>query len=588
MKKLLLSFIYVALSINASADSFSLVFRETQRTSDDSRSKDGLLDSKDVLTSGLDYVSDETNVRSLYDAKSEMGKRLGTNSSVGFCDFTLVKPVVINAVEVNLQISSLGRELLVNDVASPDMDGVAVGTWTTCRYEFSDPEPQTRLKIATVANKSRVYVKSVTVYYGEGGSVDPVAPADCIATLDGNQISDGGTYEITERGTLSVGSDGAEYLLMTIDGGEETRIDNPADIELVEDGIYTFQGVNGDLRSEISTYSFEVDDLQWKVAVGSGVVNTDASFIFSDIASLNADKEIQTPDYNSTTELNDVTFSNNGITIHAGLSKKNKWPVLKANGRVPYLLIYSGSQLEVSAPDDSEILQIVMARIEGSVLDEAYSGDTSLEDDDTHLVWTVREGVKVNNVKLTIFEDFSMKDCVVIAKCGETEYAVAAPLWYLNDQLLDCAGSVSRAPKVKIGDQIKAISHKRTHLYYYLEDANTRTHQALKNYDEESPWKTSDNVDKNVYVYTIKELPSNSLTFHAKALHPKNESIPGQETQLVLSDTATSQTVIEMDDEYTVPEYFNLHGQRIPRPTSGIYLKKVGSTVVKMVGGQFD
>ena len=167
---------------------YELTFNTTGTSSDGSNSWTTNSSVSNVLTAGSAYVSSISAVANVYPGRDGRGAKFGTSSKAGSITFALSDAGQVKATKVVITggayISSNAAEpasVKVNDGTAVAFDQTVITfTEEEITYNFPTPTDITTLKLSqVVANKGRLYIISVKVYYDdEGGIPDPSISAE--------------------------------------------------------------------------------------------------------------------------------------------------------------------------------------------------------------------------------------------------------------------------------------------------------------------------------------------------------------------------------------------------------------------------
>lgn len=217
----------------ATEKSYTLTFKTSGTTNDGSTSWSTSSKVSDVLTAGADYVSSISAASSVYPARDGRGAKFGTSSKAGSITFALSNDGKVKATKVVIK----GGAYISNNKAEASAvkvnNGTAVAfnqevtTYTEEDITYNFPTP-TDIESLTLtqneANKGRLYIVSVTVYYEEDASEGETAtwtvePAS--ATVMAGQSTD---LQLTTNydGTLIFVSDAP--LIATVSYNASTKV----------------------------------------------------------------------------------------------------------------------------------------------------------------------------------------------------------------------------------------------------------------------------------------------------------------------------------------------------------------------------
>lgn len=186
---LLLGLLFLSIgNVWATEQYYELTFNTTGTSSDSGNSWTTNSSVSNVLTAGSAYVSSISAVANVYPGRDGRGAKFGTSSKAGSITFALSDAGQVKATKVVITggayISSNAAEpasVKVNDGTAVAFDQTVITfTEEEITYNFPTPTDITTLKLSqVVANKGRLYIISVKVYYDdEGGIPDPSISAE--------------------------------------------------------------------------------------------------------------------------------------------------------------------------------------------------------------------------------------------------------------------------------------------------------------------------------------------------------------------------------------------------------------------------
>ncbi len=208
MRKLLLSLFALICAVTASAESYTINFKDYGKDADNTAAFTTTKPLSEIVEG--DFFTRIAATNNCYLAKTGYGIKFSSGSKAGSLTLILDSKysVVPTSIVVNAaKYGSDASEISVNGAEAQALDGNDFKDYT---FEFSGTEPISQLKLDAT---KRLYVKSVTVNYGDGGTdPDPDPIPDPEPTPgDGSMVvfvADGATYtgEATTQVTVS-GSD---------------------------------------------------------------------------------------------------------------------------------------------------------------------------------------------------------------------------------------------------------------------------------------------------------------------------------------------------------------------------------------------
>lgn len=587
MRKLLLTLLALVALLPASAASFTITF--------DSGTLDGSLVAKtkpeNFISEGLDYIKVVNNASNVYFKKSE-GIRFSTSSKNGVLDFTLNQAVKINSVVLNV------KKWSASEVSTLKINGKTVEGMTGSAQDIEVVLDGTSTDNIKLEATKRSILKSLTINYGDGGEEPepgvPTQPGDVVVKYNGLALEQGVVYEVAKSWTLDVASEGADEIRVTRDGTTWTTVENGSYV-VEEDGIYGFTGVTkledgSELLSEnVVSFTFEIDDLEWMTAVESEDGETAWSYDFTDLTSFETSTTLTVgPNNGNYCTLSDVVMTSGcvDLTVSDGT---NPGRIHRYDGKTELRFYRNGGALNFSTKSGEAIKSIAVVMTdanEGSL----YYNDVVVAYDSSSktYTWVAPASEKCTSVSIAAGTGKDDKNVyikgITVTVGGGVTYMVAAPVWMLNGEVLDCGGDVANAKEVKENDVIRIESHKRTHLHYShngdVVAANVKALMSAE--DAEINWTPVTGDEKHVYEYVVPANLDHDVVMYAKAVKGDYEPVV---TRLLLdaNGTVTSIDGVGADAIEAAPEYFNLQGVRVANPSNGLFIKRTGNKVEKVM-----
>lgn len=568
MKKLLLSLLALIAVVSASAGSYTITFKDNGGKSDNTSDVAATVSA--VISEGSEYVESITDRSKVYLAAAGKGIKFSSSKANGTITLNLSEVGQVKATAIKVQAcvySSDKSALKVNDSESTE------GTLGSALSELTYVCDGSLLKSITLAATKRLYVTSVTVDYEDGGSVDPdpeVEPSTPVVTYNGVEYGNDAEIEVVKGDVVSVVSANATEMLVN---GEAVAVSNGKyEFSAEVSDVYTFQGKNGEKLSEEIAVMLDVDDLGWQTVVGGM-----QAYVFDMTNPEGLTPSITAPAAGSTTgtSLGSTVLTAGSVSVSAtsGGTATRFW---NSNGKID-LRIYKNGVMTVTG---SEMTKIVFKMTDANYGFTPSEGSMSFDANELTYTWTAN--TPCDKVTFTATAQNRIKSMEVIS--GGSETVVKAPEFYVGDVLLDAGGNSANGIKVEAGAVIKVVGHKRTHVHYYVEGEEAAANvKALMSVNEaDVPWIANDGEQKHVFEYTVPEKQTQDITIYAKAAKEGYKSLM---TQMVLSADriATGIEAVDAESAEGEAEFFNLQGQRVLNPSAGLYIKKVGQKVEKVV-----
>lgn len=566
MKKLLLSLLALIAVVSASAGSYTITFKDNGGKSDNTSDVAATVSA--VISEGSEYVGSITDLSKVYLAAAGKGLKFSSGKVNGAITLNLSEVGQVKATAIKVQACVYGSDksaLKVNDSESTE------GTLGSALSELTYVCDGSLLKSITLAATKRLYVTSVTVDYEDGGSVDPdpeVEPSMPVVTYNGVEYGNDAEIEVVKGDVVSVVSANATEMLVN---GEAIAVSNGKyEFSAEVSDVYTFQGKNGEKLSEEIAVMLDVDDLGWQTVVGGM-----QAYVFDMTNPEGLTPSITAPATSSGTNLGNTVLTAGSVSVSAtdGGTVTRFW---NSNGNID-LRIYKNGVMTVTG---SEMTKIVF-----KMTDDNYGftpSEGSISFDATELTYTWTANTPCDKVTFKATAQNRIKSMEVIS--GGSETVVKAPEFYVGGELLDAGGNSANGIKVEAGAVIKVVGHERTHVHYYVEGEEAAANvKALMSVNEaDVPWIANDGEQKHVFEYTVPEKQTQDITIYAKAAKEGYKSLM---TQMVLSADriATGIEAVDAESAEGEAEFFNLQGQRVLNPSAGLYIKKVGQKVEKVV-----
>lgn len=568
MKKLLLSLLALIAVVSASAGSYTITFKGAGSTSTAYKPN---MDLSTIIGGENKYVKAVPSVTYVY-PNGDNGIKFGSSKYQGTIKLELNENVVITSVTVNAAKFGNSKELANENLSvyltengTPVSFGLKDATFQDYAVAFDGGVETSTIYLQST---KRAYLKSITVEYKDAlaPDADPETP---VVTVNGVSYENDAEIEVVKGDVVSVVSANATEMLVN---GEAVAVSNgkyefSADVS----DVYTFQGKNGEKLSEEIAVMLDVDDLGWQTVVGGM-----QAYVFDMTNPEGLTPSITAPATSKGTELGNTVLTAGNVSVSAtnGSTNTRFW---NTGGNID-LRIYTDGVMTVTG---SEMTKIVFKMTDSSNYGfKASVGSISFDAAELTYTWTAN--TPCDKVTFTATKQNRIKSMEVIS--GGSETVVKAPEFYVGDVLLDAGGNSANGIKVEAGAVIKVVGHKRTHVHYYVEGEEAAANvKALMSVNEaDVPWIANGGEQKHVFEYTVPEKQTQDITIYAKAAKEGYKSLM---TQMVLSADriATGIEAVDAESAEGEAEFFNLQGQRVLNPSAGLYIKKVGQKVEKVV-----
>ena len=239
--------IFMAILPGMAESSYSITFKSNSNTSDGNPHTTSTAIST-IVEEGAEYLSKVTAASNTYLGKKPNGMKVGKSGSAGNITFALsdkgkvkATKIVVNAAQYS---SNKAVKLNVNNAGNQDLTSATFSDYT---YQINDNI--TELKFATT-NYS--FVKSVTVYYDDGGSGDTKAAPEFVTITPSSGTIDTNT-------AISIAADPAANpaatITYTIDGGAEQTYADPFTLPEGEHTVVATATNSEGSVSETATYT---------------------------------------------------------------------------------------------------------------------------------------------------------------------------------------------------------------------------------------------------------------------------------------------------------------------------------------------
>lgn len=575
MKKLLLSLLALIAVVSASAGSYTITFKGAGSTSTAYKPN---MDLSTIIGGENKYVKAVPSVTYVY-PNGDNGIKFGSSKYQGTIKLELNENVVITSVTVNAAKYGYSKDLANENLSvyltengTPVSFGLKDATFQDYAVAFDGGVETSTIYLQST---KRAYLKSITVEYKDANpDADPETP---VVTVNGESYGNDAEIEVVKGDVVSVVSANATEMLVN---GEAVAVSNGKyEFSAEVSDVYTFQGKNGEKLSEEIAVMLDVDDLGWQTVVGGM-----QAYVFDMTNPEGLTPSITAPAEGKGANLGNTVLTAGSVSVSAtnGSTDTRFWNTRNVGID---LRIYAGTQnnpakgvMTVTGPE--------MTKIVFKMTDSSNYGFTpsegSISFDATELTYTWTANTPCDKVTFTATKQNRIKSMEVIS--GGSETVVKAPEFYVGDVLLDAGGNSANGIKVEAGAVIKVVGHKRTHVHYYVEGEEAAANvKALMSVNEaDVPWIANDGKEKHVFEYTVPEKQTQDITIYAKAAKEGYKSLM---TQMVLSADriATGIEAVDAESAEGEAEFFNLQGQRVLNPSAGLYIKKVGQKVEKVI-----
>ncbi len=211
MKKLLLTFVGLLAVLSASAGSYTITFK-SNTGADSSSPFTTKTTIADFIGDGVDLVTGIGATQQVYLGKTEYGLKLSKSKGAGLLTLNMAENAQVDVTSIVVKAAKWGTDAStisakVGDV-SADAQSLSSADFIDYTFDFAGNKATT----ITLSAKNRLYVKSITVNYKDGGDV-----TDAVATPTFSIA--GGLVEAGTKVSVSCATDGAS-IYYTLDGSD--------------------------------------------------------------------------------------------------------------------------------------------------------------------------------------------------------------------------------------------------------------------------------------------------------------------------------------------------------------------------------
>lgn len=396
--------------------------------------------------------------------------------------------------------------------------------------------------------------------------VKKILPGLPVVTFNGVTAKNGEIYEVEIGTEVTATSANATTITYMSDSDIDAVDGDTYTFTVTEDSEWTFYGSNEDGDSEKMIVSFlavEPEDLTWQVtdrAFGTAIFN------FNDFDSLNPAEPFEAPATDGVDVSNNpFTSENISVSATAGKSTDARYWSDKT------YRVYNGATLTISSTDGSAITNIEFK------LNKNTGAFTCPEGTLTgYELWTAPEGKKLTSVTFNITENARFNSITVSTE--NVTVSAVAPVMLFNDNVLNAGESV------ELGDTDELVikkAHDAVDLHY------THTHPAAAmRVAATDNWTLLEEGELRLTKSDLADCDSEEHTFAVKSVKEHN-GVTYESAPVVFSINSngvlTGINGVEAAAAEGEVEWFTLQGVRVAEPTEGLYIRRQGAKVEKVV-----